>query len=51
MKYSKGLLVCGISWIVANPFILNVLQGKNDVEYIPQTSSPPSYLYLILSVS
>ena len=43
--YSKGLLVRGFSWFVANPFIFNVLLGKNDVGYIPRTSSPPSYLF------
>ena len=47
ITYSKGLLVCGFSWFVANPFIFNVLLGKNDFGYIPLTSSPPSYLDLI----
>ena len=39
---NKGLLVRGFSWLVANPFVFNVLLGKNDVGHIPQTSSPPS---------
>ena len=33
-------LVRGFSWFVANPFNFNVLQAKNDVGYIPRTSSP-----------
>ena len=41
--YSKGLLVRGFSWFVAKPFIFKVFLWKNDVGYIPQTSSPPSY--------
>ena len=40
---SKGLLVRGFSWFVANPFIFSVLLVKNDVGYIPRTSSPLSY--------
>ena len=35
----------GISWFVANPFMFNVfLLGKNDVGYIPRTSSRPLYI-------
>ena len=38
--HNRGLLVCVISWFVTNPFIFNVLLGKNDVGYKPRTSSP-----------
>ena len=37
-KYSKGLLVRGFSWFVANPFIFNRLLGEND----NNTIIPPS---------
>ena len=42
---NKGLLVHGFSWLVAYPFIFNVLLGQNDLAlgHIPRTSSPPSY--------
>ena len=37
MKYRLIIKDC---WFVPNPFIFNVLLGKNDVGYIPRTSSP-----------
>ena len=36
--YSRGLLFCGISWFMANPFVFNMLPRKNVDRYIPQTT-------------
>ena len=42
LMYSRGLLIHGISLLVANTFIFNELLVKNDVGCIKQTSKSPS---------